>query len=582
MRYLALACDYDGTLATHGRVTQATIAALERLRSSGRKLILVTGRQLPDLQTVFAHLELFEWVVAENGAIMYEPGSHQEKVLADAPLPSFVQALEGLGVKPLSVGRCIVATWHPHEAAILDVIREQGLELQIIFNKDAVMVLPTGVNKATGLAAVLSELGLSDHNIVGIGDAENDHAFLELCECAVAVANALPALKKHADFITHGSHGDGVAELIDQLVVDDLAPLEGRLRRHYVHLGQDRAEKDVSLPPYGVNVLIAGPSGSGKSTVATALLERLADARYQFCVVDPEGDYEAFEETVALGTHERGPSTEEVLKLLQNPKQSAVVNLVGMPIADRPAFFLALLPRLADLRIRLGRPHWLIVDEAHHLLPTSWPAADSMLRQLAPLMLITVHPDQVSPAALDLVTTAIAVGASPAATLAEFAHALNLAPPAAAEAPDAAEVLAWFRNESQSAVPVLPTRGRAERRRHTRKYAEGELPPERSFFFRGPQGKLNLRAQNLMLFLQLADGVDDDTWRYHLSQGDYSKWFRDKIKDDGLAVEAEQIEIRPQAPAADTRRLIREAIERRYTVSATPPLHLPGTDTEKS
>ena len=49
----------------------------------------------------------------------------------------------------------------------------------MIFNKGAVMILPSGVNKATGLAAALEELGLSPHNVVGVGDAENDHAFLE-------------------------------------------------------------------------------------------------------------------------------------------------------------------------------------------------------------------------------------------------------------------------------------------------------------------------------------------------------------------------------------------------------------------
>jgi HAD superfamily hydrolase (TIGR01484 family) len=97
-------------------------------------------------------------------------------------------------VAPLSVGRAIVATWRPHENAVLETIRDQGLELQVIFNKDAVMVLPSGVNKATGLAVALHDHGFSPHEAVGIGDAENDHAFLTLCECAVAVDNALPPL----------------------------------------------------------------------------------------------------------------------------------------------------------------------------------------------------------------------------------------------------------------------------------------------------------------------------------------------------------------------------------------------------
>jgi hydroxymethylpyrimidine pyrophosphatase-like HAD family hydrolase len=194
MRYLALAADYDGTLASNGHVSQSTLDALQRFIESGRKLIMVTGRQLQDLQTVFPHLELFNRVVAENGALLYDPGSKSQRVLTEPPNRGFVDELQRRGV-PVSTGNAIVATWHPHEKTVLDVIREQGLELQVIFNKGAVMVLPSSINKGTGLKCALSELGLSIHNTVGVGDAENDHAFLALCECSVAVANALDALK---------------------------------------------------------------------------------------------------------------------------------------------------------------------------------------------------------------------------------------------------------------------------------------------------------------------------------------------------------------------------------------------------
>ena len=196
MHYLALATDYDGTLAHHGRVDDATLAALERLLQSGRKLILVTGRELEELLGVFPRIDLFEWVVAENGGLLYQPASREPRLLGQAPPESFVQTLRQRGVAPVSVGRVIVATWHPHETTVLETIRDLGLELQVIFNKDAVMVLPAGLNKATGLAAALRELGLSGQNIVGIGDAENDHAFLSQCGCSAVVANALPALKE--------------------------------------------------------------------------------------------------------------------------------------------------------------------------------------------------------------------------------------------------------------------------------------------------------------------------------------------------------------------------------------------------
>src|SRR5262245_4379694 len=207
MRYLGLACDYDGTIAHHGKVGDETIAALERVRASGRKLLLVTGRVLDELISVFPRLDLFDRVVAENGALLYRPATREQRSLGEAPPGAFVDRLRQAGVAPLSCGRVVVATWEPHQTKALELIRELGLDLQVIFNKGAVMVLPAGVNKSTGLCAALSELVLSPHNIVGVGDAENDHAFLRLCECAVAVANALPTLKDCADVVTNADHG---------------------------------------------------------------------------------------------------------------------------------------------------------------------------------------------------------------------------------------------------------------------------------------------------------------------------------------------------------------------------------------
>jgi hydroxymethylpyrimidine pyrophosphatase-like HAD family hydrolase len=236
MRYLALATDYDGTLAHDGRVSDDIWDAVKRLRESGRKVLLVTGRELDDLRQICPHLELFDRVIAENGALLYRPASREELVLGPAPPEEFVRVLRDRGV-PVSVGRTIVASWRPHETTILEAIRDLGLEMHVIFNKDAVMVLPTSFNKATGLKAALDELGLSEHSVVGIGDAENDHAFLALCECSAAVANALPKLKERADFVTRGDHGRGVVELIEELLADDLRgrPSKSHRRRAGLH-----------------------------------------------------------------------------------------------------------------------------------------------------------------------------------------------------------------------------------------------------------------------------------------------------------------------------------------------------------
>jgi HAD superfamily hydrolase (TIGR01484 family) len=225
VHYLALATDYDGTLAFQGTVRPETIAALERLRASGRKLILVTGRDLDDLRRVCPRLELFDRIVAENGALLYRPQTREEILLAEPPPPELAEKLRQRKVQPLSEGRVIVATREPHQTDALEVVRAMGLQMQVVFNKGAVMLLPSGVNKHTGLLAALDELGLSLRNTVAVGDAENDHAMLAACECGVAVSNALPALKDRADLVMRKARGEGVEELIDRLLDDDLRSL---------------------------------------------------------------------------------------------------------------------------------------------------------------------------------------------------------------------------------------------------------------------------------------------------------------------------------------------------------------------
>jgi len=549
VRYLALATDYDGTLAEQGTVRPETVAAVERLRKSGRRVVLVTGRELRDLQTVFDRFDLFDLVVAENGALLYRPQTREEKCVAEPPPPALAERLRERGAIPLHTGRVIVATREPYEVAALEVVRELGLEWQVIFNKGAVMLLPSGVNKQTGLALALEELCLSMRNTVAVGDAENDHAMLAASECGVAVANALDSLKQRADLVTRGARGAGVEELIDRIIEDDLRSVV--VARHALLLGTRRDGTELRIAPAGRRLLIAGPSGSGKTTVATGFIERLMAAGYQCCIVDSEGDYGGFEGLVSVGTQERAPAVGEILELLAKPSVHVAVSMVAVPVNDRPAFFATLLPRLQELRARTGRPHWIVIDEAHHLFPASWqPGQLTLPRELGVLM-VTANPQQVSPAMLEAVDTALAVGKTPERALQPFGRV----PPVEIED---GEVLAWSNGQAE---PLRLVQGKAQVR-HRRKYAAGDLGGE-AFVFRGPQGKLKLRARNLDMFLQMAEGVDEETWMHHLAQRDYSKWFRTVVKDDGLAAEAEQIE---SGGGPESRDRIRDAIGRRYTL----------------
>jgi hydroxymethylpyrimidine pyrophosphatase-like HAD family hydrolase len=581
MRYHLLATDYDGTLATNGQVAPATLDALRAVLATGRKLVLVTGRDLDELMAVHPQLEIFERVVAENGALLYRPATKERRRLAEPPPPVLLANLRQRGVAPVSAGEVIVATREPHEAAVLAAIRDLGLELQIIFNKGAVMVLPAGVNKATGLTAALEEIKISPHNVVGVGDAENDHSFLRLCERSAAVGGALPAVRDTADLVLRGDAGAGVQELAALLVDDDLAATPSPDAQK-LEFGIDESGMPVTLEPYGDCMLVCGASASGKSTVARRVVESLQQLKYQLCIIDPEGDYEEQQGAVVLGTPDAEPRRDEVMQLLEDYGVNGVVCMTGVPISDRPPYFSALLSDLLQLRGRYGRPHWIVIDEAHHLFPAEWQVPQGLLpRSLVNVLLVTVHPELLSSAIHERVTQLVAVGPTAPELLRQFAALRGVtltdrALAVATAAPvDVGEVLLWSAAD-ETCQRVRIDRPSAEHRRHTRKYAVGQLPPDRSFYFRGPEGKLNLRAQNLLQFLEVAAGVDDDTWVYHFRRADYSRWFRDVIKDTELATAAATIERDRFLSRADALTALRAAVESRYTLPAEAPLPVPG------
>jgi hypothetical protein len=381
------------------------------------------------------------------------------------------------------------------------------------------------------------------------------------------VANAVASLKDAADFVTRGANGDGVAELIDELIANDLGRLEGKIERHLVLLGERSDGTDVRIAPYGRNLLIAGPSGSGKSTLTAGLVERLIEKSYQVCIIDPEGDYGTLRAVTPLGNPQRAPSVNEVLSILEEPAVNLSVNLLGLPLEDRPFYFSQLIPGLLALRVRTGRPHWIVLDEAHHMLPQTWGHASATVPQkLGETILVTVHPDHLAPAVLAPIDVVLAIGRSPETTLGGYAGAAGERLTWPADwGREPGTVVAWFVRDNETPFAMRPQPGRAERIRHLRKYAEGNMR-YRSFFFRGPDRRHNLRAQNLAVFCQIAEGIDEPTWMFHLQRQDYSRWFRHAIKDDYLADEMERIERRTDLAPEQARGLVRELVAARYTL----------------
>jgi hypothetical protein len=339
-------------------------------------------------------------------------------------------------------------------------------------------------------------------------------------------------------------------------------------------------------------VLLAGASGAGKSTLTMAFLEWLLERGYQVCLLDPEGDYDHVERLVVLGSAERAPTLDEVQAVLDDPDRGVVVNLLGLGLEERPPFCEALLARLHQLRVVTGRPHWIVIDEAHHVMPPErWPDDAPYDERLQGTLLITVHPDRLAPTVLQRLDLLVSIGGDAAQAVAVVADATARPLPAGLTAPGEGQGLAWHLRQGPGPVASgddapRPPRGdagapdavqlfdlarpRGATRRHRRKYAAGDLGPERSFWFRGPDGRLNLRAQNLAIFSQIAEGVDDATWTYHLRRGDYSGWIRDAIKDGDLADEIAEVERDATADARTTRRHVRGALEARYTAPARP------------
>jgi hydroxymethylpyrimidine pyrophosphatase-like HAD family hydrolase len=218
MRYQLIATDYDGTLAHNGQVDDETWAAIATFRQRGGRVVLVTGREFDDLRQTCPPLERFDAVIAENGGVIYWPATQALSLQGQPPPAHLIRQLRQQGVEPIHLGRVIMATWQPYGEQVQQSIDELQLPYQVILNKRAVMMLPVGVDKASSLHTVLQAMHLAPEVVVGVGDAENDLALLKSCGLGVAVANALPALQAIADVVTEGDRGQGVQELIHQLM----------------------------------------------------------------------------------------------------------------------------------------------------------------------------------------------------------------------------------------------------------------------------------------------------------------------------------------------------------------------------
>ncbi len=388
----AIACDFDGTGATDGHPAPELYAALAAARAQGIVTLLVTGRVLEDVQRACEELSPFDAVVAENGAVVYLCALGRTVQIGSPPAEHFLGELRARGV-PFHTGTVIVGTWEQHANKLLELIRRFGIDGQLIFNRAALMVLPSGVNKAVGVGRALDELGRSERNLIAFGDAENDIPMLLGAELGVAVRGSVPAILSIADDRISQPGGAGVAFYIRKLL--DHGGIVPTPRRRVVALGKTAEGAEVVLPNSGTNVLISGDPRSGKSWIAGLLAEQLLEEGYRTCIIDPEGDYAQMGQrpkVVAFGRDLALPAPQAAARLLSSEPLSLILTLASLTPVEQLNYVNLLLASFEEGRNSTGLPHWIVIDEAHYFFQAGSSCLQYLNTSTGNFCLVTYRP----------------------------------------------------------------------------------------------------------------------------------------------------------------------------------------------
>lgn len=568
--FRAIAVDYDGTLTQSDRPSPPVLDALRGTREEGRKLVLLTGRILAELRVDFPEVDgEFDAIVAENGAVLRTP-TGGERLLAEPVTGDLEAALSRLRV-PFRRGQVILATEASYDGLVLAEIARLGTEDRLVYNRGALMVLPSGISKGTGLYEALGELGISRHSVVGIGDGENDHSLLEACELGVAVANAVPSLQAGADVRLSQSNGDGVAAFLRGPVLR--GEIRVRPKRWGMELGRFQDGTPVLLPGSQVNVLIAGGPVCGKSTLAGLLVEQLAAKGYSVCVLDPEGDHvtlATLRGVIAVGGSEGVPPPSRVATLLSHRFGSVVINLSFLNAAEKLCYTRDLLAELQRLRALTGLPHWIVLDEAPQLLGRERLPDDGTGVPPQRFCLVTHRPQDLRPDVLKQIDILLALPGAEQATASAglLSHVAALAEPLALGEALHIErgIVARFRIGERRCPHV----------RHWHKYLSGDLPLHRQFHFRTEAGPTGGTAANIAEFQKELKHGSAAVLGHHLGAGDFSRWIAGVLSDSALASTVRTIEAgwreSDHSDVEAFRALLLAAIEDRYRDGSPAPV----------
>jgi hydroxymethylpyrimidine pyrophosphatase-like HAD family hydrolase len=574
--FRALACDYDGTIASGDRIVPAALDALARAREAGLRLILVTGRTFFELTRVCEHLDLFEAVVAENGAVLYQPAVDTIADLAPPPPPRLLAELDRRGI-PYQLGRAIIGTARAREAEVREALAAAGVALDLIPNRGALMLLPAGITKGSGVRVGIRELGLSFHDVLALGDAENDLDLFAACGAAGCPASAEAPVRERADWVFPGADGEAIADAIrGPLLGGDLA--RDRRTRDRLLLGWAvETAEPVTIPARGVNVLVQGDPLSGKSWLAGALIERLRRRAYATCVIDAEGDYHVLSRIpgVTAATIDGERAMNEVLGLFgRTPTACVIANLADLSHARKVEVIEHGLVAIGEMRARVGLPHWVVIDEAHYSLHPGG-VAEPALATLAEkgFCLVTYRSSWLRPSVIGALDVVI-LGRTGRPDEQAFLDTLLTGPAwrnervaaAARELPRGQFVaIQADRTDTRTAVSFVPTPRETPHVRHRGKYAESALFPDRRFVFRWPDGRLAGTADSFASFREAIASIAEPVLAGHARRRDLSRWVRDVFADHALGVQLRKLEARwERGEVADLRQEIEHLISFRY------------------
>lgn len=565
MHRRVLAFDFDGTLAENGIVAPELQQTLERLQMCGYALFLVTGRQFESVELGLLR-EMFVGIVWENGAVLHHTTTGEVYLPFGQVNPDLVEALTAAGV-PLERGRAIVSTWEPHGETVWRIVQEWGGDAVVVNNKGAVMILPAGAAKGSGLERLLWICGFSPRNLVSFGDGENDLSLLALGELGVTVADAVLPLKALADIVSAQPGPAGILEVLKTYWLRDKRPNVFGRREREIPLGVNEANLPLTIPGSvlaGSNLGVFGNSGSGKSWVTGLLAEGMHHAGYQTLLIDPEGDFRGLRIIPGIvaveGNHKTLPSTAFVIALLETVSTSIVLDLCSYPVDLRESYIADLLSSLHVLRERKFRPHWIVLEEAQYFLSSNDSA---VLAALLPMLggggwtFVSYRPDWLVKPVLNALNQCLVTPLSESKAV----HTIKALDETLSE-----DVMlgmtrgqVWLRG--QGLVRLVSSARRVPHVRHLYKYIDSPLPEHKRFRFRDDAGFLGIEAASLFDFLRLLPTLPIESLMYHNPRGDFAAWAENVLGMTNLALHLSKLAHRPLEGEA-----LRDALSQRVAV----------------